>query len=380
MKIGIDGRLGYKEGIGRYLFELVENLAELAPDYRYILYFNAEHSDYYTQHAPRRQNIEWRFIAGAAFRGREQWNLIQAVKADKVDLYHATFEYGAPLWLDAPLILTVHDAYFLPPAKSKEYFRSFSTYLYYQLMMAYGLVKAKRVITVSNFVRNKIIGHSAFYSKFKNKISAVHNGVGSEFNLNGDDDAGITGKYGLDRYFLYVGALTNHKNIFGLLSGYAYAVRQMPDCPRLAVAGKPNKSLWNLSELLEKQGIVDKVSFLGYVPNEELPGLFRRALAFAFPSLHEGFGIPVLEAMACGTPVITSDRTALPEVAGDAALLVDPHSPEAIGNAMLNLCRDPALAAELRAKGLARAGQFSWRKMAAETLTLYRAVLSGSSH
>lgn len=377
MRIGIDGRLGHKEGIGRYLFELIKHIAELAPDHQYILYFNSEYLDYYTQHAPRRQNIEWRCIDGKPFKIKEHINLAKAINSDHLDFYHATFEYAAPLGVSTRLLLTVHDAYFLPPAQSKGYFRSFSTYLYYQVMIWYGIIKAKQVITVSNFVRNKIIQHSRLFNHYQNKISFVHNGVGKEFRLSASTNPvmPLINSHGISRYFLYVGALTNHKNIFGLLAGYGVLCRKLPDCPPLVIAGKPNKNLRDLTALIDREKIADKVLFLGFVPNEDLPALFQGAEVFVFPSLHEGFGIPILEAMACGAPVITSNTTSLLEVAGDAALLVDPEQPEEIGQAMFNLCQDADLRSQLAERGLKRAQTFSWAKMAQETLTIYQKML-----
>lgn len=375
MRIGIDGRLGFKEGIGRYLFELVNRISALAPEYHYILYFNAQHADYYTQHAPRRQNIEWRMIDGAPFKLREQINLVKRIRGDQLDLYHATFEYAAPIGINVPVILTVHDAYFLPPAKSLGYFRSFSTYLYYQVMIYYGLITARRVITVSNFVRQKIVNQSALFRSRQAKIEFIHNGVGEEFSTAPHDAYLPLTEKGIDRYILYVGALTNHKNIFGLLAGYGWLARHMPDCPPLVVAGKPNKNLHDLTALIDEQGIAEKVVFLGFVPNESLPGLFANAEVFAFPSLHEGFGIPILEAMACGAPVLTSNTSALPEVAADAATLVDPSSPQAIGEGLLQMCRNPELRQQLRDLGRARAATFSWDKTARATLQVYREVL-----
>lgn len=377
MRIGIDGRLGHKEGLGRHLFELVENISILTPDNQYILYFNSLHTNYYTQHAPRRQNIQWRFIEGTPFKLREHINLAIAIRQDQLDLYHATFEFGSPIGINTKLVLTIHDAYFLPPSRSLGYFRSFSTYLYYQIMTWYGIIKAEHIITVSNYVREKVVRHNRLFNHYRNKISFIHNGVGKEFTTADADLAAhpLLNKYGIKQYILYVGALTRHKNIFGLLAAYKVLCRLMPECPPLVIAGKPNKNLQDLTAFINNEGISEKVLFLGFVPNEELPGLFRGAEVFVFPSLHEGFGIPVLEAMASGTPVITSNTTALLEVADNAALLASPNSPEEIGHAMFKLCNDDELRLQLSQLGIARAQEFSWEKMARETLAIYQKIL-----
>jgi len=145
----------------------------------------------------------------------------------------------------------------------------------------------------------------------------------------------------------------------------------------LVIVGAPN--FWKSSpvaESVEKLGLKSCVHFTGYIPEGDLPALYNGADLFVFPSLYEGFGLPVLEAMACGTPVITSNTSSLPEVAGDAALLVDPYDVDAIAEAMRRVLTDLNLAGELRVKGLARASEFSWERTARETLAVYEKVLA----
>jgi glycosyltransferase involved in cell wall biosynthesis len=210
----------------------------------------------------------------------------------------------------------------------------------------------------------------------ENKIMVVYNGVGQEFNtscrLRGPSP--LLEKYGVKKYLLYVGALTEHKNIFGVLKAYAQLCRQYPKIPPLVVAGKVNPNLADPIRFAVIQGIEKKVHFLGYVLDEELPALYRGAELFVFPSLHEGFGIPILEAMACGTPVITSAVAGMPEPAGDAALLVDPTRPGLIQDSMARILFDPVLRRSISERGIRRAKEFSWKKMAGRVLEVYREV------
>jgi glycosyltransferase involved in cell wall biosynthesis len=369
VRIGIDARLGHKEGVGRHIGELIRWVATLHPNDEYVVYVKSKAADSFTAKL-QRPNIRWVFLKGTSFLAGEQIDLVRALYRDKLDLFHATFDYGLPLAAPCKQVLTVHDAYFGP----KTYFRSKWTRRYYQFMTRRGIRKAEAVITVSDFVKEKILNFYPEMKEHEAKIQVVHNGVGEEFNTASPRSFPLLEKYGIERYLLYVGALTEHKNLFGLLEGYSDLVRRHPDVPPLVIGGKPNPNLADPKPFIEKRGIEKKVLFLGYVPAEALPALYRSALLFVFPSLHEGFGIPILEAMACGTPVVTSTVAAMPEVAGDAALLVDPARPEAIQAGMAKLLFDPRLRRDLAEKGLKRAKEFSWEAMARKTLQIYEKV------
>jgi glycosyltransferase involved in cell wall biosynthesis len=168
------------------------------------------------------------------------------------------------------------------------------------------------------------------------------------------------------------------KNLQALLRGFA---RFRAECPRddvkLVLAGGPGWGQEPFDEIVDTLRMRDHVRFTGFIADEDLPDLYRGAEVFVYPSLYEGFGLPVLEAMACGTPVITSNRSSLPEVAGNAALLVDPTRPEALATALATVVTDKALREELRRKGIARAKDFSWDAVARKTLAVYREVGGG---
>lgn len=182
-------------------------------------------------------------------------------------------------------------------------------------------------------------------------------------------------QYGIERpYILYVGALESRKNLPRLLAAYA-RLREWSERWRLVIVGARKWKSSPIFDTVQQLGLEPHVTFTGYVADEHLPALYSGADLFAFPSLYEGFGLPVLEAMACGTPVVTSNTSSLPEVAGDAAILVDPRDVEQIANAMWLVLSQPDLAAALREKGLARAAQFTWERTARETIEVYKQAL-----
>jgi glycosyltransferase involved in cell wall biosynthesis len=175
-------------------------------------------------------------------------------------------------------------------------------------------------------------------------------------------------------YLLYVGGLNGRKNIEGLLAAFAEVRRSHPRLA-LVIAGKRQWRVGGIDKVLQNLDIEAQVHFTGYVADADLPGLYGGAAAFVFPSLYEGFGLPVLEAMACGAPVITSNVSSLPEVAGDAALLIDPRNSGAIATAIRRVLEDPHVASTLRLRGLARAAEFTWERTARETLAIYERLL-----
>src|SRR5262249_42286431 len=186
-------------------------------------------------------------------------------------------------------------------------------------------------------------------------------------------------RYGLTSPFLlFVGTLEPRKNLRALLEAYRRLLSSHTgegDAPTLAVAGARGWWYRDLYRLARELGLDGRVRFLGRVPDADLPPLYSAAAAFVYPSLYEGFGLPPLEALACGTPVVCSDRSSLPEVVGDAGLLVDPTQPAALAGALARILDDPALRQELRGRGLERAARYTWARTAAETVQVYEQAL-----
>ncbi len=227
---------------------------------------------------------------------------------------------------------------------------------------------ADQIIAISHATRADLIRH---YRVPAAKISVVHHGVSPDFQPVTDAArrADVRARLGIDQpaYLLYVGTIQPRKNLARLIDAFVPVAAHYPTL-RLVLAGKRGWLTTQIEQRAAQHGLAGRVLFPGFVPDADLPALLSGALAFVFPSLYEGFGMPVLEAMACATPVLTSTTTALPEVAGDAALLVDPTDTAALSAALLRLVADADLREQLRQRGLQRVRQFSWDTCAAQTL------------
>lgn len=367
MRIGIDARLGLRSGVGRYTTELLDGVSVYAPEHRFVVFVKSRDLDMLAGLYKGRTNIEWVALSGAPFKPRENLELVWALIRAKIDMLHVTFDYGVPLWSSVPMVLTVHDAWF----ESETFFRSQWTKRYFQTMTRRGLHKATTIITVSNFVKNKILTYCPWMQSRSQDIHIIPNGVGEQFTPHAGNFGEPQHLRHLKPYLLYVGVLARIKNIMGLLEAYAQLRRMMPAAPRLVLAGKRDPSFPDPLPRVRELGLESHVTFLGYVPDHALPDLYREASLFVFPSLHEGFGIPVVEAMASGIPVVASNRGGIPEVAGGAVRLVNPVVPQEIAAGMKEVLEDASLRRRMVEAGLLRAQQFSWKISARRTLDLY---------
>ncbi|MEY8785915.1 glycosyltransferase family 4 protein [Citrobacter freundii] len=229
---------------------------------------------------------------------------------------------------------------------------SFFKKLFYKFIIKRGCHQAYKIFTVSNFSKERI----AEWSRVEpGKIVTVYNGVSEEFNIDVQPmDLGY-------EYLLCVGNRKTHKNESRVLSAFAKA--DIDPSIKLVFSGNPSS---DLEKLIVQYGISERVNFLGFVSESDLPSLYKGSLGLVFPSLYEGFGLPVVEAMACGVPVLTSTTSSLPEVAGDAAILVDPVSVCAISDGITKLVNDTELREHLVHEGLLRAKKFSWKNVVNE--------------
>jgi glycosyltransferase involved in cell wall biosynthesis len=281
-------------------------------------------------------------LAGHPAAPLDAWRLARALR----DLTHNDLffspGYNSPLFCPSPFIFTIHDlSHIYCPENSSPLIQ-----LYYATIMKRACHRAASILTVSEFTRGQIVQWSGVPPE---KVFNVGCGVDAAYRPDGDS-------YGLSfPYLLCVSNRKRHKNEFRVVEAFARA--GVSSEMRLVLTGNPTPEL---SGCVEQHAMASHVHFTGVVPESRLPSLYRGAEALIFPSLYEGFGLPLLEAMACGTPVVTSNITAMPEVAGVAALLVDPTSVEQISATMAQIVSDTALRGQLREKGLARAAQFPW--------------------
>ncbi|HIE37998.1 MAG TPA: glycosyltransferase family 1 protein [Anaerolineales bacterium] len=291
-----------------------------------------------------------------------------ALRRTGADLAHGPVFVG-PLVAPCPLVVTVHDLSFL---RFPHLFRP-ANRLYLTLLTRASVRRARRVIAVSTHAAEEttqLLGVS------RGKVDVVYHGVDPKFRpLPPDEVRAFRAHKGLpDRFVLYVGTLEPRKNLVRLIE--AFARLREPGLRLVLVGGRG----WYDQEVfacVERLGLQERVVFPGYVPAEQLPLWYNAATAFAYPSLYEGFGMPVVEAQACGLPVLTSDRSSLPEAAGEGGMPVDPYDVAAIAAGLHRLLTDEALRETLRQRGLAHASHFTWQKTAAETIAVYHRAVSG---
>jgi glycosyltransferase involved in cell wall biosynthesis len=301
----------------------------------------------------------------------EQLALPLALQRWQADLLHAP-AYVAPLASSVRQVVTFHDLSFyrLPEAFNR------TNRIYLQTFARLTARRAQRLIAVSEFTRQEL---RRLLGVPLERVAVVPNGVDPRFRPETDPAvlAAFRARAGLpDRFILYLGTLEPRKNLPALLRGYARARQQGVREP-LVIAGGRGWGDTDLARLVEQLVLTDAVRLVGFVPMSEQPLWYNAATLFAYPSRYEGFGLPPLEAMACGTAVVTSDRSSLPEVVGDAGVLVDPDDPEALAAALVRLLGDDGRRQELGRRGQARARAFTWEAAAAATARVYRATLNG---
>lgn len=290
-----------------------------------------------------------------------------ALKRDAIDVAH--FQYVTPPVCPCPVSVMVHDiSYETYP----EYFSRASVFRM-RTLIPFSARRAQAVFTVSEFSRGEIV---RLYGLRPADVIVTYPGAAAEFRpiSAAEQTAALAGLDVPPHFVLAVGNVQPRKNLPRLLEAYAQARAGGVDVPPLVLVGQAHFRGREILRVIERLRLTEHVRITGYVTTRQLVALYNRASVFMFASLYEGFGIPILEAMACGTPVVTSTVTSMPEVAGDAALMVDPMDVHAIATAMVRVLSDPELADDLRARGLQRATMFSWADTAARTMAVWRSI------
>ena len=296
----------------------------------------------------------------------EQWALPRAAKRFGVELLHCTSN-TAPIWCDIPLILTLHDIIFLEPRdKSNHSLYQNLGWFYRRLDVPRILDKCRRIITVSDFERQNII------SKLRidpSRIVRIYNGYNDWFRPQAAAD-----KAQPKGYFFFLGNTDPKKNTERTLVAYSRYLEQSSVGRSLLMADLDRDYFDGIISRNKIENILSHITMPGYIPNSELPRVYSESFAFLYTSLRESFGIPLLEAMACGTPVITSNTSSMPEIGGPDAILVNPESSDEIAQMMLRLETDETFYRRQQQVGFERAKLFSWRQTAQELLSLYHEV------
>ena len=301
----------------------------------------------------------------------EQYALPRAAKQHGVQLLHCTSN-TAPIWCDIPLVLTLHDIIFLEPRDkhNKSLYQNMG-WLYRRLVVPRILGKCRRIITVSVFEKRNIISklHIA-----EERMAMIYNGYNSWFRPTADTE-GIYRKYiGQPGYFFFLGNTDPKKNTERTLVAYSKYLTKSAVKRKLLMADLAPDYLNGIISRNGIGNIREHIVMPGYIVNSDLPYIYGNAFAFLYTSLRESFGIPLLEGMACGTPVITSNTSSMPEIGGSDAILVNPESSDDIAAMMLRLETDEAFRERQKAVGLQRASMFSWQKTAENLLLLYQEV------
>lgn len=373
MRIGIDARGVNKKltGIGRFGVNLIKELSNIDNSNEYIIYKNPS----MPQILPESRNFTEKIVEFPMYSLKEQFVFSNILKKDNLDVFHSLHNM-LPVSYPGASIVTIHDImaiaflWFykaLPPVKKH------LTFYYFKLFIRLSAIKAKKIIVPSRYTKNDVIKCLNLNEK---KISICTCAVDNAFFfIDTTSKQQLFAKYQIKLpYFLYASNFKPYKNLKNLILAYEILNKKEKTLPGLVMVGQDDQHEKPLREFVKKLGLSEKVIFTGYVGTNELSLLMNQALFFVFPSIYEGFGLPVLEAMACGTPVITSNVTSLPEVAGDAALLVNPYEPQAIADGIEKLIADNKFRIGLINKGTDRVKLFSWKKMARETLKVYEEV------
>lgn len=366
MRIGIDARMAYysKAGIGRYVINLVKALRELNPPEEFLV-FQSRKDKKPLVTPPFKVYHLWT----PSHHRLEQITLPMELWPHKINLLHSP-DFIPPFHFRGFSVITVHDLAFLiyPQILTKESIRYYS-------QIEEAVERADHIIAVSEWTKKDLVER---LGAPETKITVVYEAAEEIYRPIDPQEARckVQELFGLDqRFILFVSTIEPRKNVPTLLKAFKIVRERCREEVKLVLVGGKGWLSENVFEMVDKLNLRRDVVFLGFVPTEKLLYLYNAASLLAHPALYEGFGLPILEAMACGLPVVASNVSSIPEVTGSAAMLVDPEDEEALAAAIRRILKEPEFAQALKEKGLRRASLFSWKKTAAQTLEVYRKVL-----
>ncbi|HEY7189747.1 MAG TPA: glycosyltransferase family 1 protein [Vicinamibacterales bacterium] len=372
MRVAIDARKLHDFGIGTYIRNLLRHLARTDRSTEYVLLCGEADLGVAAQLGPNFRGV---LEPSPNYSLREQVHVPWVLRRERPDLYHAP-HYVLPAGVRCPSVVTIHDCIHL---MFPQYLPNRLAYAYARAQMWSAARRSDCILTVSEASKRDILH---LFNVPPEKIVVVYNAIDSHFAVTPSEEAvsRVRERYQLDHKFvLYVGNIKPHKNLVRLIEAF-HQLRQgeLADL-KLLIIGDQISKLPSLRRAVHRHKLHKQVRFLGYVGDDQLAILYRLASVFVFPSLYEGFGLPPLEAMASGTPVVASNVSSLPEVVGDAAVLVNPYDVDAIVDGLRRVLTDPALAANMSRKGIERAREFSWERSVAKTWAVYQTIAGKAS-
>jgi len=377
MKIGIEGQRLYrrkKHGMDMVALELIKNLQLIDTKNEYVIFVKPDEDNTCIPEVPNFKIVE---LSGGPYPTWEQIALPRAASAEGCDILHCTSNTG-PVFSKVPLITILHDIIYLESVsifkKAGTLYQKFGN-MYRRFVVPPVVRKSKRVVTVSNFEKERI----KKFMHLGDNLVAIYNGVGAHFQKITDEEQlkNAREKYKLPEHFMFfLGNTDPKKNTPNVLKAFADFNQKSALKYKLVMLDYEENALQKILADIGYPELRSDIHLTGYVVNTDLPAIISQCKVFLYPSLRESFGIPILEGMACGVPVITSNTSSMPEIAGDAALIVDPFKPEQITKAIQNIVENEALKNELCKKGEEQAARFSWKNMAVQNLKLYEEVFA----
>jgi len=369
MHIAVDGHTIGTQLAGNvtYAKNMIEALAAIDKKNRYTLYVTLLDTE--RLYRDRWPNVSVHRVEMGGRIARQMFSFRQVLNEHRPDIFFVQF--NAPWRVPCRVVNAIHDLSFVHYPETFRWYEAARM----KLTTRRSATAAAHVITPSESSRQDVVDT---YKLPAEKVTAIPLAASDKFRSDIDPEtiAEIRARYGLPgEFILGVGSVQPRKNIIRLIEAYASLLTRR-ELPPLVLAGRLAWLYNNSVSAAAKNRVAEHVRFLGFVPDEDLPPLYSAATVFVYPSFFEGFGLPPLEAMACGTPVITGDRTSLPEVVGDAGIMVDPYDVNAIANAIERLLADDALRSELSRRCIDRASKFSWQKTARQTLNVFEQVMS----
>ncbi|WP_231490810.1 glycosyltransferase family 1 protein [Pedobacter sp. Leaf170] len=374
LRIGIEVQRLFrvkKHGMEVVALEILRELQQLDTINHYFIFVKDDKDSECLQET---ENFKIVKLHGKTYFDWEQVSLPKAVKSYKLDFLHSTCNTSA-LNISVPLILTLHDIIYLEKLDFKgTAYQNFGN-IYRKLVVPKVVKKARLVITVSKFEAGVISKRLPIAT---NKLEVVYNGVSKKFNSNftSEQISNFKSHYGLpDDFILFLGNTAPKKNTPNLVKAYAIYCETAKVVTPLVILDYSRELVLDILRKINKVSAIENIKFPGFVPSGEMPKMYNAAMLFIYPSLRESFGLPILEAMSCNTPVITSNTSCMPEIASNAAILINPAEPADIAEKILSVISNADLRQTLSKLGLKRVEQFSWKKAAEESLAIYSNIL-----